>query len=596
VAVLINCKNVELEYPTKRVLTGVTLGLNSGDRIGIVGRNGDGKSSLIQVLAGDDLPYSGEVTRRSDITVGALEQTDTLIDTDTVKRAVVGELPEHEWAARRQTREIIDALLVDVPWDGLVGELSGGQRRRVDLACLLIGSWNVLMLDEPTNHLDMQAITWLAAHLKARWQAGNGALLVVTHDRWFLDEVCADMWEVHDGVVDAFEGGYSAYILQRVERDELARKAEQRRRNIARKELAWLSRGAQARSTKPKFRVQAANELIANEPPLRDAIELKKAAMTRLGKQVVDLVDVSMSYETAVAETRIVLRNIDWIIGPGDRIGILGENGAGKSTLLNIINGNLKPTDGRVKIGASVRFGYLSQRLDELETLADERVRTILARYNISYVVDGKSVTPAKLLERMGFQSSHLNARIQDLSGGQKRRLQLLLTLLKEPNVLILDEPGNDMDTDMLAVMEDLLDSWPGTLILVSHDRYLTERVTDNQYALLDGTLRHMPGGVDEYLRLVAGGDALQPTRATAGRPYEGQSACDSHRLRKQLASIERKLNTLQQKDASLTSQMHEIEPTDFEQLIELGKQQSELRTQIADLEDSWFDISELVK
>lgn len=607
--VLINCKEVFLEYPVKKVLQGVTLGINSGDRIGVVGRNGDGKSSLLQVLGGVELPYTGEVTRRSTITVGALQQIDALNDAEQVGRAVTGDLPEHEWAASRSIRAIIEALLGDVPWDAPVGDLSGGQRRRVDLARLLIGSWDMLMLDEPTNHLDMQAITWLADHLKRRWATDSGALLVVTHDRWFLDEVCEAMWEVHDGRVDSFEGGYSAYIQQRVERDELARKAEQRRRNIARKELAWLSRGAQARSTKPKFRVQAAQDLIADEPPMRNPIELKKAAITRLGKQVVDLENVHVNYRMqgdGCQESRSsntpdtpdipdILNGINWIIGPGDRLGILGENGAGKSTLLKVISGSLAPNSGRVKIGASVRFGYLSQRLDELEALAGDRVREVLAQYKTSYIIDGKTLSPAQLLERMGFERSHLNSRILDLSGGQKRRLQLLLTLLKEPNVLILDEPGNDMDTDMLAVMEDLLDSWPGTLILVSHDRYLTERVADDQFALLGGRLRHVPGGVDEYLRLI---DVVRQKNEQAHVQQQTKTTAqtvDAYQLRKQICSIERKLHTLQNKDEKLTAQMHEVDPTDFEKLIDLGKQQRELREQITEQEQEWLEKSELL-
>ncbi|MDR3037507.1 MAG: ATP-binding cassette domain-containing protein [Coriobacteriales bacterium] len=628
-AVLINCKDVHLHYPVKRVLDGVTLGINSGDRIGVVGRNGDGKSSLLQVLGGGALPFTGEVTRRNNTTVGVLQQADGLKDADKVGLAVVGTLPKHEWAADRTIRAIIDALLGDVPWDAPVGGLSGGQRRRVDLARLLIGSWDVLMLDEPTNHLDLQAIAWLAAHLKARWPAGSGALLVVTHDRWFLDEVCEDMWEVHDGTVDSFEGGYSAYILQRVQRDAMARKAEQKRRNLARKELAWLSRGAQARSTKPKFRVQTARELIADEPPARNPLELKKTAMTRLGKQVVDLVDVRVSYDTSgmgsAGDTgTAILNGIDWILGPGDRIGILGDNGAGKTTLLKVITGRLAPSIGRVKIGASVRFGFLSQRLDELEVLAGDRVREVLAQYKTSYLVEGKSLSPAQLLERMGFARGHLNARVCDLSGGQKRRLQLLLTLLQEPNVLILDEPGNDMDTDMLAVMEDLLDSWPGTLVLVSHDRYLTERVTDDQMALLDGRLRHVPGGVDEYLQLLSANDTQQSKRRVT-RQSEGQTVrqgtregtrqgaqsqaqqktgvsipqpqgVETYQLRKQIASIERKLHTMQAKDAQLTVQMHEADPTGYEQLINLGEQQRELRQRIEQQEQEWLEATELLE
>lgn len=466
-----------------------------------------------------------------------------------------------------------------------VGTLSGGQRRRADLARLLLHDWDILALDEPTNHLDVVTIHWLAEHLLHRWQDGQGALLIVTHDRWFLDEVCTSMWEVHDGVIDPFEGGYSAYMMQRVERERQADVREERRRNLARKELAWLSRGARARSTKQKFHVKQARELIADVPPLRDTLELKKMATSRLGKQVVDLIDVTQIFDNAqqlknidpdiaenaslgednaeksnkvdivesafaqpthvgsvtiavdenqenslensaentsentatsvenIAETsaasrktitgRMILDDATWLIGPGDRFGIVGANGAGKSTLLNIIDGSLKPTLGHVNIGKTVKFAVLSQRLEELEKLGKYKVKEVLSRYKPSYIIDGKEVTPGQLMERLGFKPEQLMTPIADLSGGQKRRMQLLLILLNEPNVLIMDEPGNDLDTDMLAVMEDLLDTWPGTLIVVSHDRYLLERVTDQQFALIDGKIRHLPGGVDEYLQIV---------------------------------------------------------------------------------------------
>ena len=604
VAVLITAKDVEIEFPTKRVFDPVTLGVNTGDRIGIVGKNGDGKSTLLSLLGGSLEPDSGEVIRRSGTTVGRLAQADNLEDEDSVEHAVVGDVPEYTWASDRTVREIIAALLGDIPWDGTVGELSGGQRRRVDLARLLIGDWDVLMLDEPTNHLDVHAIAWLAEHLKRRWTQGEGALLVVTHDRWFLDEVCTAMWEVHDGVVDPFEGGYSAYILPRVERDRQAQVAEQKRKNLARKELAWLSRGARARSSKPKFHLDIARELIADEPPVRNPLELKRVAVARLGKQVIDLERVTESFGE-----KTVLDDVTWLIGPGDRYGILGENGAGKTTLLRVIQGALSPTRGRVKIGKTVRVAVLSQRLDELEDLGTDRVREVLARYHTRYMIDGKSITPAQLLERLGFERSHLQARVSDLSGGQKRRLQLLLTLLQEPNVLILDEPGNDMDTDMLAVMEDLLDSWPGTLILVSHDRYLMERVTDDQYALIDGRIRHMPGGVDEFLRVIderneaagSGGakqaaGKLAPCDATRDGSADTQPALtggEAYQARKTLASTERKIAALEEQADRTQAAMHDIDPTDF---VALGDKQAELqalRDQIAELEELWIDLSE---
>jgi len=497
VAFLLGCEKVRVEFPTKTVFTELSLGVDEGARIGIVGKNGDGKSTLLRVLAGEVEVDDGRVIRTRGVSVGVLGQTDGLRDEDTVERAVVGDVPEYEWAGDARTRSIIAGLLGDVAWDGLVGTLSGGQRRRVDLARLLIGDWDVLMLDEPTNHLDVKAIAWLADHLKSRWRPGDGALLVVTHDRWFLDEVCEAMWEVHGQRVWPFEGGFSAYIMQRVERDRLAALAEQKRQNALRRELAWLSRGARARATKPKFHVAAAQALIADVPPLRDELELKRMAMARLGKTVVELQDASLSFGD-----RVILDDVDWIIGPGDRYGIVGANGIGKTTLLRIIQG-LQPLDrGRVKIGQTVRFAVLSQHLDELTKLGDDRVRQVISRYSRRTMLDGKEMTPGQLLERLGFTKDDQNEPVCDLSGGQKRRLALMLILLDEPNVLILDEPGNDLDTDMLAAVESLLDGWPGTLLLVTHDRYLMERVTDHQFALIDGKVRHLPGGVDEYLRL----------------------------------------------------------------------------------------------
>ena len=481
-AFLLGCEKVRVEFPTKTVFEGLSLGVDEGARIGIVGQNGDGKSTLLRVLSGDVEVDDGRVIRTRGVSVGMLGQSDDLRDGDTVERAVVGDRPEYEWAGDPRVRAIIAGLLEDVDWNATVGTLSGGQRRRVDLARLLIGDWDVLMLDEPTNHLDVRAITWLAEHLKTRWRRGAGALLVVTHDRWFLDEVCEAMWEVHGRRVWPFEGGFSAYIMQRVERDRLEALAEQKRQNALRRELAWLSRGARARATKPKFHVAAAQALIADVPPLRNELELKRMAMARLGKQVVDLKGASLRFGN-----RVILDDVDWIIGPGDRYGIVGANGIGKTTLLRIIQG-LQPLDsGRVKIGQTVRFAVLSQHLDELRKLGDDRVRQVISRYSRRTMLDGKEMTPGQLLERLGFTKDDQNEPVCDLSGGQKRRLALMLILLDEPNVLILDEPGNDLDTDMLAAVESLLDGWPGTLLLVTHDRYLMERVTDHQFALING-------------------------------------------------------------------------------------------------------------
>lgn len=605
-AALLGCDAVSLEYPTKVILKDVTLGVAEGDRIGIVGKNGDGKSTLLSVLAGIAEPDEGRVTHRRDLRVGVLGQRDALCDTDTVHHAVVGDLPEYEWAASPVVRSILDGLIADVPWEGAVGELSGGQRRRVDLARLLIGDYDVLMLDEPTNHLDMRTINWLAEHLKSRWQAGVGALLVVTHDRWFLDEVCTSMWEVHDGCVDPFEGGYSAYILQRVERDRMARVTEERRRNMARKELAWLSRGAQARSTKPKFRVDAARELIADVPPVRDELELKRLAVSRLGKQVIDVLDVTAGYDTADSEagsaSRPVLNDVTWLIGAGDRFGLLGENGAGKSTLLNVIQGKIAPFCGRVKIGQTVRFGVLSQQLEELDPHMDETIREVLSTYKRVYIVDGKETSPEKLCERLGFTTKQLWSRIKDLSGGQRRRLSLLLTILDEPNVLILDEPGNDLDTDMLAIVEDLLDGWPGTLILVTHDRFLMERVTDSQFALIDGRLRHVPGGVDQYLKLVneastaASETPASRTQECAASPSQassGLSNAERQRLRREVSSLERKMEARRTELEKLQAGMADVDPTDYAALEAQQKKIDDKQDELDNLETSWLETSE---
>ena len=623
-AILLGCDSVHLEFPTKLILGSVTLGVDEGDRIGIVGTNGDGKSTLLSVLAGTLEPDEGRVTHRRDVHVGLLGQRDSLDSDDTVHHAVVGDMPEYEWAASPRIRQILDGLIADVPWEGKVGELSGGQRRRVDLARLLIGTYDVLMLDEPTNHLDMRTINWLAEHLKQRWHAGAGALLVVTHDRWFLDEVCTSMWEVHDGKVDPFEGGYSAYILQRVERDRMAQVAEERRRNMARKELAWLSRGAQARSTKPKFRVDAARELIADVPPVRNELELKRLAVSRLGKQVIDVLDVTAGYadavdastpkvDSAARSSSPVLKDVTWLIGAGDRYGLLGANGAGKTTLLDVIQGKIAPAAGCVKIGQTVKFGVLSQQLHELDPFENDTIREVLSRYKRVYVVDGKETSPEKLLERLGFTTKQQWSRICDLSGGQKRRLSLLLTILEEPNVLILDEPGNDLDTDMLAIVEDLLDGWPGTLILVTHDRFLMERVTDSQFALIDGHLRHMPGGVDQYLKVADELDAAASARRAEAGPSSGgaspassssskkaqpgaasgMSNAERQRLKKEVASLERKMDTRRARIEELEAGMFDIDPTDFAALTAQQESIAAAKDELDELEMAWLEASE---
>ncbi|MGO1569863.1 MAG: ABC-F family ATP-binding cassette domain-containing protein, partial [Canibacter sp.] len=434
---LLGAENLHLEYPTRPVFDSVTVGVAHGDRIGIVGKNGDGKSSLLAMLTGRLEPNQGQVTRRNDVTVGVLTQSDSLNETDTVGFSIVGDMPDYEWAGDPKIRDVMSGLVSDLDWNAAIGSLSGGQRRRVALAALLIGEWDVLALDEPSNHLDIEGIAWLARHLRKRWPVGRGALLIITHDRWLLDEVCTVTWEVHDGIVEPFEGGYAAYVLQRVERDRIHAATEQKRQNLMRKELAWLRRGAPARTAKPKFRIDAANELIADVPPVRDSINLQRLAVSRLGKDVVSLDRAGITLGDAE-----ILSDITWKIAPGERAGILGANGVGKSTLLGLISGTLEPTRGRVKHGKTVQVAVLDQKFQQLEDIADDRVREVLGRTKTSFEIEGKELTPSQLLERLGFRREQLSTPVRDLSGGQKRRLQLLLILLEQPNVLILDEPS----------------------------------------------------------------------------------------------------------------------------------------------------------
>lgn len=610
---LLGAERLHLEFPTRTVFDEVTLGIDEGDRIGVVGRNGDGKSTLLKLLAGRLEPDGGRVTVRRGIRIGMLDQADTVDADATVAEAVVGGIEEHVWAGDAKVRDVIAGLLADVPWHGRVGDLSGGQRRRVGLAALLIGDWDVLFLDEPTNHLDVEGIAWLARHVRGRWAANDGALVVVTHDRWFLDEVCTATWEVHDGIVEPFEGGYAAYVLQRVERDRMAAASEAKRQNLMRKELAWLRRGAPARTSKPKFRIDAANELIANEPPVRNPVELNRLAVSRLGKDVVDLLDVTVEYPVQDAApgapaTRTVLHELEWRIAPGERTGILGVNGAGKSTLLKLVTGEVQPTTGRVKRGKTVKIAVLSQELAELAEWADERVSAVVAAQKTAYVVGSGSkaveLTPGQLLERLGFTSQQLATPVRDLSGGQKRRLQLLLILLQEPNVLILDEPTNDLDTDMLAAIEDLLDAWPGTLLVVSHDRYLVERVTDRQVAILDGHLRDLPRGVDQYLEL----RRQQQTDAAAPAPAASRSSAsdsaatsaapalagaDRRTAEKELASIDRRLEKLQAQIAEQHEKLARHDQSDYVGLGALGDELRALEDAVADLETRWLEVSE---
>lgn len=595
---LLGGQNLHVEYPDKLLLDDVTVGVSAGDRIGIVGRNGDGKSTLLRVLFGTQQPHSGLVTRRNGLRVALLGQEDALSGCDTVETVLLAGSKHHEVLSNPRIREVLDGLLPAIAWESPVEALSGGQRRRLALAKLLIGDWDVIGLDEPTNHLDMEGVAWLAQHLNRRWSAREGALLLVTHDRWFLDAVSHDTWEVHDGVVEPFEGGYAAYILARVERDRQAALAAEKRQNLLRKELAWLRRGAPARTSKPKFRIDAANALIEDVPPVRDTVQLVKLATGRLGKIVVDLVDVDFSYG-AQGDSPSVLRDVTWRVAPGERAGILGANGAGKSTLLGLLAGDLTPTRGRRREGKTVQIGILDQEFRALREIADYRVYQVLGKLKGSFEVEGKELSPAQMLERLGFNSSQLQAKVGALSGGQKRRLQILLLLLEEPNVMILDEPTNDIDTDTLTALEDVLDAWPGTLLVVSHDRYLIERITDNQYAVIDHGLCHLPGGVDEYLELAE--QARQASRpksdepSTPRKPLENgkTSSKADYETQKRLQSVERKLAKASAQAAQIESQLAETDPADYEKLAELAKELQTARGRVEQLEAQWMDAAE---
>ena len=604
---LLGTEDITLAFPTKEVFSGVTIGINEGDRIGVVGANGDGKSTLLKVLAKRLEVDSGRVTHRGGVRIGLLDQGDVLDGSLTIGAAVVGHTPEHVWAGDARVRDVISGLLNDLDWNQLVDELSGGQRRRVALAALLVQDLDIVMLDEPTNHLDVEGVAWLAKHLNARWSKTAGGLVVVTHDRWFLDAVCNYTWEVYGGQIEPFEGGYAAYILQRNERSRSAAASESRRQNTLRKELAWLRRGAPARTSKPKFRMDAAAELIANEPEPRDRVALSKLATARLGKDVIDVENLSYSIDG-----RELLHDVTWRLGPGDRVGLVGVNGAGKTTLLRLIQGELNPTKGRVKLGKTVKIAILSQDVRELDEFHGERIFQLLAREKTSFNVDKKEVSVSQLVEQLGFSQAQLQTPIEDLSGGQRRKLQFLRLLFGEPNVLILDEPTNDLDTDILAAMEDLLDGWPGTLIVVSHDRYLLERVTDDQYALMgDLRLRHLTGGVDQYLALRAaslgGGAKNHPTNAESNADAAAEagttqtpapaklSGAALRDAEKNLARIERALEKLSAEEASLHAEMAIHDQSDYDGLANLVNRQRDLNEKRESLEIEWLETSELV-
>ncbi len=593
---LLNLEKVSKSYGVRPLLSEVSLGIGAGQRIGIVGRNGDGKTTLLEVMTGLEEPDSGRVSRSRGLHVGYLHQGDELVDTHSVREAVLAGRADHEWAADPAMREIVEVLLEGVELDRAVMGLSGGERRRCSLANLLLGDHDLVILDEPTNHLDVEAVAWLAAHLVGR----ASALVVVTHDRWFLDAVCQWTWEVHDGAVDAYEGGYAAYVLSKAERQRQASASEVRRQNLVRKELAWLRRGAPARTAKPKFRIDAATVLIEDEPPPRDRLELQKFAAQRLGKDVVDLEDVDLS-----RGDKSLLRHATWRLGPGDRVGIVGVNGAGKTSVLSLLSGELAPDVGKVKHGRTVDLQHLTQQLDDLDP--DGRVLpTVESIKRVTRLADGSEISSSALLERFGFTGDRLTARIGDLSGGERRRFQLLRLLLTEPNVLLLDEPTNDLDIDTLNVLEDFLDGWPGTLVVVSHDRYFLERVTDSVWALLgDGQISMLPRGVDEYLerRAVtsAGSKPAEPSLVQAqnapsrhsSRHRSGSS--EEREARKTIARLDKQLERVAAQQAELDAEMA-AHLTDYELLAELGRRAGVLADERDALELEWLEAAELLE
>jgi ATP-binding cassette subfamily F protein uup len=590
---LVNLEDVSKTYGTRALLDGVSLGVADGDRIGVVGRNGDGKTTLLEVLTRRTTPDSGRVTHTGGLRLGVVVQHDELDPAKTVRELVLGDREVHEWAGDAAVRDVLVGLFggLDLPGlpeglDTVVGPLSGGERRRIALARLLVGEHDLVVLDEPTNHLDVEGIDWLARHLAGR----RGALVVVTHDRWFLDAVCTRTWEVGDGQIREYDGGYSAYVLARAERARIAAAEESRRQNLLRKELAWLRRGPPARTSKPRFRIDAANALIADEPDPRDEVELMRFASARLGRTVFDVEDVTLK-----VGDRTLLDQLTWQVGPGDRVAVVGVNGSGKTSLLRLLLGETRPAAGRVVTGVTVKPAYLSQEVRELPAA----LRVLEAVEEVAREVDlgkGRTMTASQLCERFGFGSTRQWTRVGDLSGGERRRLQLLRLLMDSPNVLVLDEPTNDLDIDTLTALEDLLDGWAGSLLVVSHDRYFVERVCSNVVALLgDGTLRPLVGGVEEYLRLRQAANApvepsAAPPSAAPAAPRQGGGAARA--ARKDLARIERRLAKLGTQEEELHQQLAE-QASDYEKAAILDAQLREISAERSALEDEWLTLAE---
>jgi ABC transport system ATP-binding/permease protein len=592
---LVSLERVHKSYGVRPLLDDVSLGVGATDRIGVVGRNGDGKTTLLRLIGGLEEPDQGRISRNRGLHLGFLTQGDDLDPEATVRVAVLEGRADHEWAADSSTREVVEVLLAGVSLDRRVDGLSGGERRRCSLARLLLGAHDLIVLDEPTNHLDVEAVAWLARHLVRR----TSALVVVTHDRWFLDAVCETTWEVHDGVVDIYDGGYAAFVLAKAERQRQAAASESRRQNLMRKELAWLRRGAPARTSKPKFRIEAANTLIEDEPPPRDRFELQRFATQRLGKDVVDVEDVDL-----LRGERTLLEHATWRLGPGDRVGLVGVNGAGKTSVLRLLSGDLAPSTGQVRTGRTVALEHLTQALDDLDP--DERVLQSVERVRRVTKVAGGEITATSMLERFGFTGDRLTARIGDLSGGERRRFQMLRLLLSEPNVLLLDEPTNDLDIETLNVLEDFLDGWPGTLVVVSHDRYFLERVCDSVWALLgDGQISMLPRGVDEYLErreadLAAAASAgapvaSQPSSVAAGPAEPKASSADQREARKSIARIDRQLTKIGNREAELHAEIAE-HATDYERLAELDARLREVTAEKERLEEEWLEAAAVLE
>ena len=638
---LLGVENLRLTVGSRLLLDEVTLGLEDGTRVGVLGPNGAGKSTFLAALAGRREPDGGRVTRTGGVSVAVLSQADDLPPGATVRTAIHGQSPEHEWASDPAVRDIHAGLIADLDLSADVDTLSGGQRRRVALAAVLTRRADVVILDEPTNHLDVEGVDWLARHLRARFNGpggrASGALVTVTHDRWFLDAICTNVWEVVPGVdpgggrpqvagrIETYDGGYAAYVLARAERARQAAVAAVKRENLLRKELAWLRRGAPARTSKPRFRIEAAEALIADVPPPRDTVALTAMATARLGKKVLDLEDVTVRYPVpsgcadgadgvAASSEREILRHVTWRLAPGERVGVVGVNGAGKTTLLRLLEGVQEPTGGRVARGKTVQVATLSQSTHELDALADLRVVEAVAMVGERVVVGDKEMTAAQLVERLGFTRQRAWTRVGEVSGGERRRLQLLRLLMTEPNVLLLDEPTNDLDTDTLAAVEDILDSFPGTLVVVSHDRYLLERVTDHQVALLgDGSLRDLPGGVEQYLQMrreamgasggprASAGAAVSATTRAAGESMSERSASSGarrHEARKALGRIERKMERAAQTLAALHARMEEVsaDPKRVGELAELGRELVAAEATHAELEEQWLEAAEALE